>query len=127
MCSSDLPQRRMFRSPDHYGYLTAVCTLTRGFTASLFGNYTGGLVGQIDPNDALGVKTEIIGCVNTGKVTGGCNVGGVAGMINSKGGSLLIESCRNLGNVHATNTADVQNAGGTSRSRRPSSWRQWPC
>ena len=23
------PQRRMFRSPDHYGYLTAVCTLTR--------------------------------------------------------------------------------------------------
>ena len=76
------------------------------------GNYTGGLVGQIDPTGALGVKTEIIGCVNTGKVTGGCNVGGVAGMINGKGGSLLIESCRNLGNVHATNTADVQNVGG---------------
>ena len=37
------PQRRMFRSPDHYGYLTAVCTLTRGFTASLFGNDTGRL------------------------------------------------------------------------------------
>lgn len=76
------------------------------------GNYTGGLVGQIDPNDALGVKTEIIGCVNTGKVTGGCNVGGVAGKVNNKNGSVLIESCRNLGNVHATNTADVQNAGG---------------
>ena len=76
------------------------------------GNCTGGLVGQIDPGDALGVKTEIIGCVNTGKVTGGCNVGGAAGKVNNKNGSVLIESCRNLGNVHATNTADVQNAGG---------------
>ena len=76
------------------------------------GNCTGGLVGQIDPGDAFGVKTEIIGCVNTGKVTGGCNVGGVAGKVNNKNGSVLIESCRNLGNVHATNTADVQNAGG---------------
>lgn len=76
------------------------------------GNCTGGLVGQIDPNSAFGVKTEIIGCVNTGKVTGGCNVGGVAGKVNNKNGSVLIESCRNLGNVHATNTADVQNAGG---------------
>ena len=36
----------MFRSPDHYGYLTAVCTLTRGFTASLFGNYTGRMLVQ---------------------------------------------------------------------------------
>ena len=76
------------------------------------GNCTGGLVGQIDPGDALGVKTEIVGCVNTGKVTGGCSVGGVAGKVNNKNGSVLIESCRNLGNVHATNTADVQNAGG---------------
>ena len=76
------------------------------------GNCTGGLVGQIDPNSAFGVKTEIIGCVNTGKVSGGCNVGGVAGKVNNKNGSVLIESCRNLGNVHATNTADVQNAGG---------------
>ena len=32
--------------PDHYGYLTAVCTLTRGFTASLFGNYTGRMLVQ---------------------------------------------------------------------------------
>lgn len=76
------------------------------------GNCTGGLVGQIDPNSAFGVKTEIIGCVNTGKVSGGCNVGGAAGKVNNKNGSVLIESCRNLGNVHATNTADVQNAGG---------------
>ncbi len=76
------------------------------------GNYTGGLVGQIDPTGAFGVKTEIIGCVNTGNVTGGCNVGGVAGLLNNQGGSLLIESCRNLGALHATNTADVQNVGG---------------
>ena len=76
------------------------------------GNYTGGLVGQIDPIDAFGVKTELIGCLNTGKVSGGCNVGGIAGKVNNKGGSVLIESCRSLGNVHATNETDVQNAGG---------------
>ena len=76
------------------------------------GNCTGGIVGQIDPIDAFAGKTELVGCVNTGKVTGGCNVGGVAGKVNNKNGSVLIESCRNLGNVHATNTADVQNAGG---------------
>ena len=76
------------------------------------GNYTGGLVGQIDPNGAFGVKTEIVGCVNSGSVTGGCNVGGIAGRVNDQNGSVLIESCRNLGALHATNTADVQNAGG---------------
>ena len=76
------------------------------------GNYTGGLVGQIDPNGAFGVKTEIVGCVNSGSVTGGCNVGGIAGRVNDQNGSVLIESCRSLGNVHATNTADVQYAGG---------------
>ena len=38
--------RRAPPSPDHYGYLTAVCTLTRGFTASLFGNYTGRMLVQ---------------------------------------------------------------------------------
>jgi len=76
------------------------------------GNCTGGLVGQIDPIDAFGVKTELIGCLNTGKVSGGCNVGGIAGKVNNKGGSVLIESCRSLGNVHATNETDVQNAGG---------------
>ena len=76
------------------------------------GNYTGGLVGQIDPNGAFGVKTEIVGCVNSGSVTGGCNVGGIAGRVNDQNGSVLIESCRNLGALHATNTADVQNVGG---------------
>ena len=76
------------------------------------GNYTGGLVGQIDPNGAFGVKTEIVGCVNSGSVTGGCNVGGIAGRVNDQNGSVLIESCRSLGNVHATNETDVQYAGG---------------
>ena len=40
------PQRRMFRSPDHYGYLTANVNLTRDFTASVFGNYTGRMLVQ---------------------------------------------------------------------------------
>ena len=46
------------------------------------------------------------------RVSGGCNVGGIAGKVNNKGGSVLIESCRSLGNVHATNETDVQYAGG---------------
>lgn len=40
------PQRRMFRSPDSYGYLTADFDLTRHLTASLFGNYTGPMLVQ---------------------------------------------------------------------------------
>lgn len=36
----------MFRSPDHYGYLTANVNLTRDFTASVFGNYTGRMLVQ---------------------------------------------------------------------------------
>ena len=40
------PQRRMFRSPDSYGYLTADVDLTRRLTASVFGNYTGPMLVQ---------------------------------------------------------------------------------
>ena len=40
------PQRRMFRSPDHYGYLTANINILRDFTASVFGNYTGRMLVQ---------------------------------------------------------------------------------
>lgn len=40
------PQRRMFRTPDHYGYLTASADITRNLRASLFGNYTGRMLVQ---------------------------------------------------------------------------------
>lgn len=40
------PQRRMFRSPDSYGYLTADVDITRRLTASVFGNYTGPMLVQ---------------------------------------------------------------------------------
>ena len=40
------PQRRMFRSPDSYGYLTANFDITHSLTASLFGNYTGPMLVQ---------------------------------------------------------------------------------
>ena len=40
------PQRRMFRSPDHYGFLTADCAITRSLSASLFGNFTGRMLVQ---------------------------------------------------------------------------------
>jgi outer membrane receptor for ferrienterochelin and colicins len=35
------PQRRMFRTPDHYAYVTATGYITKQFKASVFGNYTG--------------------------------------------------------------------------------------
>ena len=40
------PQRRMFRSPDHYGYVTANFNITRDFEASVFGNFTGEMLVQ---------------------------------------------------------------------------------
>ena len=40
------PQRRMFRSPDHYGYLTANYNFTDDFEVSVFGNYTGRMLVQ---------------------------------------------------------------------------------
>ena len=40
------PQRRMFRTPDHYAYFTATADLSRKMKASLFGNYTGSMLVQ---------------------------------------------------------------------------------
>ncbi len=40
------PQRRMFRSPDHYGYLTSTFNLARRLSASLFCTYTGSMLVQ---------------------------------------------------------------------------------
>lgn len=40
------PQRRMFRAPDHYGYLTANFNVTKNFKASVFGNFTGRMLVQ---------------------------------------------------------------------------------
>ena len=40
------PQRRMFRLPDHYGYLTSSFELARRLSASLFCTYTGPMLVQ---------------------------------------------------------------------------------
>ncbi len=40
------PQKRMFRSPDSYGYITVNADLTKSLKASLFGNYTGSMLVQ---------------------------------------------------------------------------------
>ena len=40
------PQRRMFRSPDHYGYITSTFDIVRNFKASLFGTFTGPMLVQ---------------------------------------------------------------------------------
>ncbi|MGL5785541.1 MAG: TonB-dependent receptor [Bacteroidales bacterium] len=40
------PQKRMFRSPDHYGYMTANYNITKALRASVFGNYTGSMLVQ---------------------------------------------------------------------------------
>lgn len=39
-------QRRMFRSPDHYGYLSSNFYVTKQFGASLFGTFTGPMLVQ---------------------------------------------------------------------------------
>ena len=39
-------QRRMFRSPDHYGYLSSNFYITKRLYASLFGTYTGPMLVQ---------------------------------------------------------------------------------
>lgn len=40
------PQRRMFRTPDHYGYLSLLCPITERFQASVSGIYTGPMLVQ---------------------------------------------------------------------------------
>ena len=40
------PQREMFRSPDHYGYLSSNFYITKQFNASLFATYTGRMLVQ---------------------------------------------------------------------------------
>jgi outer membrane receptor for ferrienterochelin and colicins len=40
------PQKKMFRSPDRYGYLTANYALTKNFNVSLSGTYTGSMLVQ---------------------------------------------------------------------------------
>lgn len=40
------PQKRMFRSPDHYGYLTTSYTFLKNWTASVSGIYTGSMLVQ---------------------------------------------------------------------------------
>ena len=43
---SIVAQRRMFRSPDHYGYLTSNFYITKQLYASLFGSFTGPMLVQ---------------------------------------------------------------------------------
>ena len=41
-----IPQKKMFRSPDRYGYLTANYNVAKNFNVSLFGTYTGSMLVQ---------------------------------------------------------------------------------
>jgi Outer membrane receptor for ferrienterochelin and colicins len=41
-----VPQRRMFRTPDSYGYITVLCPITERFKASVSGIYTGSMLVQ---------------------------------------------------------------------------------
>ena len=47
------PQREMFRSPDHYGYLSSNFYITENFGASLFGTYTGSMLVQHAANTTI--------------------------------------------------------------------------
>ena len=48
-------ERRMFRTPDHYGYFTATGNLARNLKASLFGNFTGHM---LVPHSAGYIETD---------------------------------------------------------------------
>lgn len=48
------PQRRMFRSPDTYGYFAANVNIVKNFSGSLFGTYTGPMLMQHTLQDAGG-------------------------------------------------------------------------
>ncbi|MDD4713515.1 MAG: TonB-dependent receptor, partial [Bacteroidales bacterium] len=41
-----VPQKKMFRSPDQYGYFTAIYQVVKNFNASLTGTYTGSMLVQ---------------------------------------------------------------------------------
>ncbi|MFA7043301.1 MAG: TonB-dependent receptor [Bacteroidales bacterium] len=41
-----VPQKKMFRSPDQYGYFTAIYQVVKDFNASLTGTYTGSMLVQ---------------------------------------------------------------------------------
>jgi outer membrane receptor for ferrienterochelin and colicins len=46
-----IPQQRMFRAPDSYGYFVAGFKLSHDFKVSLFGNYTGSMLVKHTLND----------------------------------------------------------------------------
>ena len=46
-----LPQRKMFRAPDNYGYITSNFDITKAFKASVFGSYTGSMLVKHTIND----------------------------------------------------------------------------
>ena len=51
------PQRKMFRSPEHYGYFNSNFYITKNFDASLFGTFTGPmLVQHASFTDIFGVE-----------------------------------------------------------------------
>lgn len=52
-------ERRMFRTPDHYAYFTALANITRQFKASIFGNYTGKMIVQHNAGYIDADRTEL--------------------------------------------------------------------
>lgn len=46
-------QRKMFRAPDHYGYITSNFNITPAFKASLFANFTGSMLVKHTVNDGI--------------------------------------------------------------------------
>jgi outer membrane receptor for ferrienterochelin and colicins len=49
-------QSRMFRSPDHYGYLNSSFNITKNLQASLFGTFTGPMLVQHNAYSVDGVE-----------------------------------------------------------------------
>jgi outer membrane receptor for ferrienterochelin and colicins len=89
-----VPQKKMFRSPDQYGYLTAIYQVVKDFNVSLTGTYTGSMLVQHfagDISNDIEVKTPVFFDLNIKlsydfKLTGSAKLqlnGGIQNIFNS--------------------------------------------
>lgn len=54
------PQRKMFRAPNNYGYITSLIYFTKRLNLTIFGNYTGSMLVKHTINDGIEeVDTEV--------------------------------------------------------------------
>ncbi len=74
--------------------------------------FCGGIVGLFQNGAACVGRSELLGSVNTGSVSGVLNVGGIAGGAISDATQILVARCANTGAITSTRTASLSGTGG---------------